>query len=55
MKKCNFKCFIIYKRVIMVVGCGRGPLVNVCRNVCIDLGLKYKIYALEKNPNAIIT
>lgn len=44
-------------RVIMVLGAGRGPLVNaimeaVSNNSC---GVKLKVYAVEKNPNAVIT
>lgn len=40
----------------MVVGAGRGPLVRAALAAAEDIGVKLKkLYAIEKNPNAIIT
>eukprot|EP01134_Creolimax_fragrantissima_P003505 CFRG3505T1 len=41
--------------VIMVVGAGRGPLVRGCLMAAQRADRKIKLYAIEKNPNAIIT
>ncbi|VEN57616.1 unnamed protein product [Callosobruchus maculatus] len=41
--------------VVMVVGAGRGPLVQAVVNVSYTLNKKVKIYAVEKNPYAINT
>ncbi|KNC84982.1 hypothetical protein SARC_02803 [Sphaeroforma arctica JP610] len=41
--------------VIMVVGAGRGPLVRMCLKASERANRKVKMYAVEKNPNAIIT
>ncbi|XP_011503736.1 PREDICTED: protein arginine N-methyltransferase 5 isoform X2 [Ceratosolen solmsi marchali] len=41
--------------VIMVVGAGRGPLVRAALNASIKIKQKTKIYAIEKNPNAVLT
>lgn len=41
--------------VIMVVGAGRGPLVRSCFNAAKEAQRKVKMYAVEKNPNAIVT
>jgi protein arginine N-methyltransferase 5 len=41
--------------VIMVVGAGRGPLVRCSFNAARQVGRKVKMYAVEKNPNAIVT
>lgn len=41
--------------VIMVVGAGRGPLVQAALNVSYILHRKVKVYAVEKNPYAINT
>ena len=40
---------------IMVVGAGRGPLVQAALNVSYILHRKVKVYAVEKNPYAINT
>ncbi|KAI9268732.1 PRMT5 arginine-N-methyltransferase-domain-containing protein [Sporodiniella umbellata] len=40
---------------IMVVGAGRGPLVNCCIRASEKSLRKIHIYALEKNPNAFVT
>ncbi|EGC38677.1 hypothetical protein DICPUDRAFT_28207 [Dictyostelium purpureum] len=41
--------------VIMVVGAGRGPLVKCSINASIEAKKKVKVFAVEKNPNAIVT
>lgn len=42
-------------RVLMVLGAGRGPLVNASLRAARHADRKLKIYAVEKNPNAIVT
>lgn len=42
-------------RIIMVVGAGRGPLVTASLNAAEMANQKVKVYAVEKNPNAVIT
>lgn len=37
----------------MVVGAGRGPLVRSALNAAANTGRKMKVFAVEKNPNAI--
>jgi len=39
----------------MVVGAGRGPLVNCAIRAANAADCNIKIYAIEKNPSAIIT
>lgn len=41
--------------VIMVLGAGRGPLMTACIEALDSLDVKAKLYAVEKNPNAIVT
>eukprot|EP01025_Chloroclados_australasicus_P058909 TRINITY_DN7441_c1_g1_i1.p1 TRINITY_DN7441_c1_g1~~TRINITY_DN7441_c1_g1_i1.p1 ORF type:complete len:712 (+),score=86.01 TRINITY_DN7441_c1_g1_i1:180-2315(+) len=41
--------------VIMVVGAGRGPLVRASLNAAEKVGVKIRVYAVEKNPFAVIT
>jgi len=41
--------------VIMVVGAGRGPLVNCSIRAATKANKTIKLYAIEKNPNAVIT
>ena len=41
--------------VIMVVGAGRGPLVEASIRAVTRAGRKAKYFAIEKNPNAVIT
>lgn len=41
--------------VVMVVGAGRGPLVQAALNASYMLRRKIKVYAVEKNPYAINT
>uniref|UniRef100_A0A8C4Z371 Protein arginine N-methyltransferase 5 n=1 Tax=Gadus morhua TaxID=8049 RepID=A0A8C4Z371_GADMO len=42
-------------QVLMVLGAGRGPLVNAALRAARQAHRKLKIYAVEKNPNAIVT
>ncbi|XP_022851252.1 protein arginine N-methyltransferase 1.5-like isoform X1 [Olea europaea var. sylvestris] len=41
--------------VLMVVGAGRGPLVRASLQAAEETGRKIKVFAVEKNPNAIVT
>ncbi|KAK3813283.1 MAG: PRMT5 arginine-N-methyltransferase-domain-containing protein [Benniella sp.] len=41
--------------VIMVVGAGRGPLVNCSLRAAEKAGRNVRLYAVEKNPNAFVT
>lgn len=41
--------------VIMVVGAGRGPLVQAALNAAQSASRSVRVYAVEKNPNAVIT
>ena len=41
--------------VVMVVGAGRGPLVKCAMQAAKQVGADIKMYAIEKNPNAIVT
>ncbi|GFS41996.1 SHK1 binding protein 1 [Actinidia rufa] len=43
------------QQVLMVVGAGRGPLVRASLQAAEQTGRKLKVYAVEKNPNAIVT
>ncbi|XP_050447264.1 protein arginine N-methyltransferase 5 [Cataglyphis hispanica] len=43
------------KIVIMVVGAGRGPLVTASLNAAEMAYQEVKVYAVEKNPNAVLT
>ncbi|KAL6215209.1 hypothetical protein ACLB2K_014640 [Fragaria x ananassa] len=41
--------------VLMVVGAGRGPLVRASLQAAEETGRRLKVYAVEKNPNAVVT
>mmetsp|Transcript_34182 Transcript_34182/g.107768 ORF Transcript_34182/g.107768 Transcript_34182/m.107768 type:complete len:636 (-) Transcript_34182:176-2083(-) len=41
--------------LLMVVGAGRGPLVHASRKAAQRTGHALRIYAVEKNPNAVVT
>ncbi|XP_067052038.1 protein arginine N-methyltransferase 5-like [Acropora muricata] len=41
--------------VVMVVGAGRGPLVRASLTAAEESGRKVRVYAVEKNPNAVVT
>lgn len=40
--------------VIMVVGAGRGPIVNAALQAAAEAKKPVKMYAIEKNPNAVL-
>jgi hypothetical protein len=40
---------------VMVVGAGRGPLVRATLNASKSSGVPVFVYALDKNPNAVVT
>lgn len=40
---------------LMVVGAGRGPLVRAALNASEKSGRKIRVFAVEKNPNAVVT
>jgi len=39
----------------MVLGAGRGPIVSAAIRASHQAARKVKIYAVEKNPNAVVT
>lgn len=41
--------------MIMVVGAGRGPLVDAVLRASERSGRPVRLYAVEKNPNAVVT
>ncbi|KAI0207199.1 Protein arginine N-methyltransferase 5 [Lamellibrachia satsuma] len=41
--------------VVMVLGAGRGPLVTASMNAARKADIKIRVYAVEKNPNAVVT
>ncbi len=41
--------------VVMVVGAGRGPLVAAAIRAARTAGVIITLYAVEKNPNALVT
>ena len=43
------------KVVVAVVGAGRGPIVDRVIRAAQSAGQKIRLYAVEKNPNAILT
>uniref|UniRef100_A0A4W6CT67 Protein arginine N-methyltransferase 5 n=1 Tax=Lates calcarifer TaxID=8187 RepID=A0A4W6CT67_LATCA len=42
-------------QVLMVLGAGRGPLVNASLRAARQADRKLRVYAVEKNPNAVVT
>jgi len=48
-------CSRVVYRVIMVLGAGRGPLVSAAIRASLQAARKIKVYAVEKNPNAVVT
>ncbi|KAM4637179.1 LOW QUALITY PROTEIN: protein arginine N-methyltransferase 5-like [Amazona ochrocephala] len=42
-------------QVVMVLGAGRGPLVTAALRASRQAGRGVRIYAVEKNPNAVVT
>jgi protein arginine N-methyltransferase 5 len=45
----------IKESIIMILGAGRGPLVNAVLEAAAETQRKAKVYALEKNVNAVNT
>ena len=41
--------------VVMVVGAGRGPLVEASIKAATSTGRRVRVYAVEKNPGAVNT
>lgn len=50
-----FLCLCLLAVWFKVVGAGRGPLVQAALNAGVTSARLLKVYAVEKNPNAIIT
>lgn len=50
-----FLWFYSLPRVLMVLGAGRGPLVNASLRAAKQADRKLRVYAVEKNPNAVVT
>ena len=44
-----------HTQVLMVVGAGRGPLVAASLSAAQRAERAVRVYAVEKNPNAIVT
>lgn len=42
-------------QILMVLGAGRGPLVNASLRAANQAKRKLRVYAVEKNPNAVVT
>ena len=42
-------------QVVMVVGAGRGPLVRASLAAAHETQRRVRVYAVEKNPNAVVT
>lgn len=41
--------------IVMVLGAGRGPLVSASIQAANKAERKIQVYAVEKNPNAVVT
>ena len=41
--------------VLMVVGAGRGPLIEASLRAAVTARRQLRVYAVEKNPNAVVT
>jgi len=39
----------------MVLGAGRGPLVSAVLKAAASADTKIRVYAIERNPNAVVT
>jgi hypothetical protein len=56
-----YMCIYIYittefeEIVVTVVGAGRGPLVACALNASCTTGVRIRVYAVEKNMNAVVT
>lgn len=42
-------------RGAQVVGAGRGPLVRASLKAAAETGRRIRVFAVEKNPNAVVT
>ena len=51
----SFSLLSLPFRVIMVVGAGRGPLVDASLRAALSVDRRVMIYAVEKNPGAVVT
>ena len=51
----NIPLLLFHLRVLMVLGAGRGPLVNASLRAAKQADRKLRVYAVEKNPNAVVT
>lgn len=49
------KIMCFFHRVLMVLGAGRGPLVNASLRAARQADRRLRVYAVEKNPNAVVT
>jgi len=50
-----FVCLFLFSSVIMVVGAGRGPLVDASLKASERAQREVQVFAVEKNPGAIVT
>ena len=48
-------CGVRTMPVSQVVGAGRGPLVRASLAAAAETGRRVRVYAVEKNPNAVVT
>ena len=51
----NILHVLLAYRVVMVVGAGRGPLVTATLKAATEARRIVRVYAVEKNANAIVT
>ena len=51
----NLTLVLFILRTLMVVGAGRGPLVRAALAAAEKADRKIRVYAVEKNPNAVVT
>ena len=51
----NILHVLLVYRVVMVVGAGRGPLVTATLKAATEAQRIVRVYAVEKNANAIVT
>lgn len=52
---CSVCLTLFFLRVLMVLGAGRGPLVNASLRAAKQADRRIRLYAVEKNPNAVVT
>ncbi len=56
----NTDCQLLYRLslevlTVMVVGAGRGPLVRAALTAAKTAQRRVRVFAVEKNPNAVVT